>query len=97
MIQKELEKAGFERSYDDTCTPEGVWEYYQEFSEPDEGGNFEYEMINYCQDIDNPEAWLFDASVRRDITKPANSILLVNPDLDTCRIAMKILGFTKEL
>lgn len=35
MIQKELEKAGFERSYYDTCTLEGVWEYYQEFSKPD--------------------------------------------------------------
>lgn len=33
-------------------------------------------MIDYYQDVDNPEAWLFDSSVRRDTSNSINLILL---------------------
>jgi len=72
------------------------WSYIKEFTEANENGDFEYEMINYYKN--KGEDWYTcELHCRRDIRFPAKLITLVNPGLEEIRDSMKLLGFEKQL
>ena len=72
------------------------WSYLKEFTEANDNGDFEYEMINYYKN--KGEDWyICELHCRRDIRFPAKIITLVNPGIEELRESMKLLGFEKHL
>lgn len=72
------------------------WHYLKEFTEANDNGDFEYEMINYYKNID--EDWYTcELHCRRDIRFPAKLVTLVNPGIEELRDSMELLGFEKRL
>jgi len=72
------------------------WSYLKEFTEANDNGDFEYEMINYYKN--KGEDWYTcELHCRRDINFPAKLITLVNPGIEEIKDSMKLLGFEKIL
>lgn len=88
------EHNGFELINDEDC--EIFYQYLKEFTEADEDGNFEYEMINYYKD--KYENWYTcELHCRRNTMVPSKMVTLINPGLEEIRNAMEFLGFEKTL
>jgi hypothetical protein len=84
---------GFEWIYDEDGP---YWSYIQEFTEANENGDFEYEMINYYKN--KGENWYTcELHCRRDINFPTKLVTLINPGIEELRESMKLLGFKKHL
>lgn len=72
------------------------WSYMKEFTEANDDGDFEYELINYYKN--KGEDWYTcELHCRRDIHVPAKIITLINPGLEEIRNAMEFIGFEKKL
>ena len=72
------------------------WSYLKEFSEANNDGDFEYEMINYYKN--KGENWYTcELHCRRDINFPTKLVTLINPGIEELRESMKLLGFEKHL
>ena len=72
------------------------WSYKKEFSEPDEDGNFAYEMINYFKN--KGEDWYTcELHCRKNKNLPPKLMTLINPGIEELRDAMELLGFEKHL
>lgn len=72
------------------------WSYIKEFTEANDDGDFEYELINYYKN--KGEDWYTcELHCRRDIRVPAKIITLINPGLEEIRNAMEFIGFEKKL
>lgn len=84
---------GFEWIYDEDGP---FWSYLKYFTEANDDGDFEYEMINYYKN--KGEDWYTcELHCRRDIRFPAKLITLVNPGIEELRESMNLLGFEKIL
>ena len=84
---------GFEWIYDEDGS---YWSYLHEFTEANDHGDFEYEMINYYKN--KGENWYTcELHCRRDINFPAKLVTLINPGIEELRESMKLLGFEKHL
>ena len=84
---------GFEWIYDEDGP---YWSYIKEFTEANENGDFEYEMINYYKN--KGEDWYTcELHCRRDINFPTKLVTLINPGIEELRESMKLLGFEKHL
>lgn len=84
---------GFEWIYDEDGP---YWSYLKEFSEANENGDFEYEMINYYKN--KGEDWYTcEIHCRHDIRFPAKMITLINPGIEELRDSIKFLGLKKQL
>jgi len=72
------------------------WSYLKYFTEANENGDFEYEMINYYKN--KGEDWYTcELKCRRDINFPTKLVTLINPGIEELRESMKLLGFEKHL
>jgi len=72
------------------------WSYLKEFTEANDNGDFEYEMINYYKN--KGEDWYTcELHCRHDVRVPAKIITLINPGIEELRESMKLLGFEKQL
>ena len=90
----------FEHTFTDADNEYGQWCYIKEFTEPDEKGNFEYEMITwYRNDTDNDykQYYVCELSIRRDIAKSAQFLTLIDPGIEILRNALSLLKFEKTL
>jgi len=72
------------------------WSYFKEFTEANDNGDFEYEIINYYKN--KGENWYTcELHCRRDINFPVKIVTLINPGIEEIIDAMKLLGFEKQL
>lgn len=72
------------------------WHYLKEFSEADENGDFEYEMINYYKN--KGEDWYTcEIHCRHDVRIPAKIVILINPGIEELRDSLELLGLKKQL
>ena len=72
------------------------WSYLKEFTEANDNGDFEYEMINYYKN--KGEDWYTcELHCRRDINFPTKLVTLINPGIEELRESMELLGFEKHL
>ena len=72
------------------------WSYIKEFTEANENGDFEYEMINYYKN--KGEDWYTcEIHCRRNVLYPAKIITLINPGIEEIRNAIELLGLEKKL
>ena len=72
------------------------WSYLKEFTEANENGDFEYEMINYYKN--KGEDWYTcEIHCRHDVRLPAKMITLINPGIEELRDSIELLGLKKKL
>ena len=72
------------------------WSYIKEFTEANNDGDFEYEMINYYKN--KGEDWYTcEIHCRRNVLYPAKIITLINPGIEEIRNAIELLGLEKRL
>ena len=72
------------------------WSYIKEFTEANNDGDFEYEMINYYKN--KGEDWYTcEIHCRRNVLYPAKIITLINPGIEEIRNAIELLGLEKKL
>jgi len=84
---------GFEWIYDEDGP---YWSYKKEFTEPNNNGDFEYEMINYYKN--KGEDWYTcELHCRRDINFPTKLVTLINPGIEELINAMELIGIEKCL
>lgn len=84
---------GFEWIYDEDGP---YWSYLKEFSEANDDGDFEYEMINYYKN--KGEDWYTcEIHCRHDVRFPAKMITLINPGIEELRDSIELLGLKKKL
>ena len=87
------EHNGFEWIYDEDGP---FWSYIKEFTEANNDGDFEYEMINYYKN--KGEDWYTcEIHCRRNVLYPAKIITLINPGIEEIRNAIELLGLEKKL
>ena len=88
------EHNGFKKIDDKDCII--FYQYLKEFTEANNDGDFEYEMINYYKD--KTEDWYTcELHCRHNIMVPAKMVTLINPGLEEICNAMDFLGFEKKL